>query len=92
MKGKLKMPCDGRCGFSRVFSRWLQENPVSIKVVAAEIGVASSTICQWRDGTRCPSLDYLKLSCEYTGIPLCRLICDRRDCNHCTGRNDRGAV
>lgn len=74
------MPCDGRSAFPRVFAQWLERSGRPIKIVAAEIGVAASTVCQWRDGKRVPDLENLKIICLYTGIPLCRLICDKPDC------------
>ena len=89
MKGKPTMPCDGRCGFVRALNHWMQQHSVSVKSIAADTNYAASTVYKWLDGSHSPTLDDLKVICEYTRIPMCELVCDRPECPHrASFRND----
>lgn len=86
--GRKRMPCDARRGFSKVFSCWIEKRNETHAAIAAEIGVAPSTLTAWINGDRAPGVDNLQAICDYTGIPMQRLLCERSNCDECMKESD----
>jgi hypothetical protein len=82
---KQELPCDACEGFKRVFGRWIENAPVPVKWVADDIEVSDATVYHWLAGKRWPSPQNLRAIVRYTGIPLCRLLCDRCGCENRRG-------
>jgi hypothetical protein len=82
LNNNCKQECDGRRSFRKVLSEWLTASGLEAKRVAADLGVSRATLSYWCDGSRFPSLDNLQSIANYTGIPLCHLICDKANCCH----------
>ena len=57
----------------------LKASKVPVKSVALQIGVAESTISQWRNGKRCPTIQNIERLAVCYGIKPCRLLCSDAD-------------
>ncbi len=71
--------CDIRISFAKAFGAWRRENHLSLKVVAAELGISAATVNYWEQGERFPSADHFQALVNYTGLPPCRLFCIKAD-------------
>ena len=52
------------------FREWRRAKGVSIREIAAELGVNPSTIIKWENGTSKMPVDKAALYCQYLGIGL----------------------
>jgi transcriptional regulator with XRE-family HTH domain len=68
--------CDPRRALAHHLASWRKRRGISLKIMAAEIGVAVSSLNGWETGKSLPSCDNLIALARYTGIQPCRLICD----------------
>lgn len=82
-KARPELECDGRKGFKDVFRSWIRNSEETHKTIADEIGVSPATLSAWINGHRFPNVDNLQAISDYTGIPLCRILCEKTDCEEC---------
>ena len=79
MAQKSNLHSDIRASFATAFSNWRRKNNLSLKEVAADLGLARSTVNSWELGQRFPTGRDLELLVDYTGLPPCRLFCIMAD-------------
>jgi transcriptional regulator with XRE-family HTH domain len=60
--------------FSMRLRGWRQEQGITLKAVALEMGVCISIVSEWEHGNRFPSVDNLWSIAQFTGIPAPELI------------------
>ena len=70
---------DIRSSFARAFGAWRRQKHISLKVVAAELGISAATVNYWEKGKRFPSAGHFQTVVDYTGLPPCRLFCIKAD-------------
>ena len=66
---------DIRASFGVAFKNWREKNHLSLKEIAAELGVSIATIHAWESAKRFPSGDNLEILSNYMNTPPCRLFC-----------------
>ncbi len=67
--------CDIRASFATAFRNWRMKNHVPLKKVAADLGLAVSTVNSWELGRRFPTGRHIEMVVNYTGVPPCKLMC-----------------
>lgn len=55
--------------FAERLIRWRQEQHLTLKNVADDLGVSVSIVCEWEHGRRFPSADHFLAIARYTGVP-----------------------
>jgi transcriptional regulator with XRE-family HTH domain len=71
--------CDIRANFAKAFGTWRRKNHIPLKQVAADLGIAVSTVNSWELGLRFPTGEHFQALADYTGLPPCRLFCIMAD-------------
>ena len=62
-------------GFSTNLCKLMEDRKVSSYKLAKSIGVHTSTITNWREGTS-PKVEHLKLAADYFGVTVDDLLSD----------------
>jgi transcriptional regulator with XRE-family HTH domain len=75
----LKLHCDIRASFATAFRNWRLKSNISLKTIAADLGVSIATVNSWELGNRFPTGRHFELLADYTGMPPCRLFCTMAD-------------
>jgi DNA-binding transcriptional regulator YiaG len=65
--------------FAASFRNWRQENNLTLKEVAFDLGISISTVNSWELGVRFPSGQHLEMLVNYTGHPPCWFFCVKSD-------------
>jgi transcriptional regulator with XRE-family HTH domain len=73
------LPCDIRANFAKALRTWRRKNNLSLKEIAAEMGISLATVSAWERGARFPAVQHFQALVNYTGIPPCRLFCVMAD-------------
>lgn len=71
MAGNTDTPfhCDIRNSFAKAFNMWRIKNQITLKQIAADLGVAVSTVSSWELGKRFPSEEHFQALVNYTRLP-----------------------
>ena len=69
-KAKRGERCPAAVAFGNHLREWRQNNDVSMKALAADLGLSVSTVSAWENGQRFPSGAHCDLVSEYLGQPV----------------------
>jgi transcriptional regulator with XRE-family HTH domain len=67
--------CDIRTSFAKAFGAWRRKKKITLKEIAAELGISVSTVNSWELGERFPTGEHFQALVNYTRVPPCRLFC-----------------
>ena len=60
--------------FASRLRKWRKGKGITLKILAAELGVSDAVTCEWENGHRFPGMRHLSAIAKYTGIPASELI------------------
>ena len=79
MEPKAQYHCDFRASFAIAFGNWRCKQQISLKQLAMDLGVSTSTVSAWELGERFPTGRHFERLVTYTGLPPCKLFCVMAD-------------
>jgi transcriptional regulator with XRE-family HTH domain len=71
--------CDIRASFATAFRKWRAKRNIPLKKIAKDLGLSIATISKWESGERFPTGYNLEMLADYTGVPVCQLVCRMAD-------------
>jgi transcriptional regulator with XRE-family HTH domain len=76
---KPSFQCDVCASFAIAFRNWRVKNKIPLKKIAADLGLAVSTVSAWEMGESFPTGRHFEMLVNYSGVPPCRLFCVMAD-------------